>query len=133
MRMGHDMLARGGMFAMPICDDLARACADLGLLLVCQSDRVQPRYRLALDGEPDAPTLQLTLRDDRDVSARLLDVDLERRGLLLELSVKTVRREPNFDLWLEDIERERWLVIREDAEWQLRPVAGVETIGELGP
>lgn len=116
---------------MPICDDLARACADLGLLLVCKSDRVQPRYRLALDGEPDAPSLHLTLRDDRDVSARLLDVDLERRGLLLEMSVKTVRREPNFDLWLEDIERERWLVIREDAEWRLRPVAGVKTIDEL--
>jgi hypothetical protein len=131
--MGHDMLAHGGMSAMPICDDLARACADLGLVLVCKSDRVQPRYRLALDGERGAPALLLTLRDDRDVSARLLDVDLERRGLLLEVSVKTVKREPNFDLWLEDIERERWLVIREDDEWQLRQVAGVKKVGELDP
>lgn len=117
---------------MPICDDLARACAELGLTLRCKSDRVQPRYRLTLDGEPDAPSLKLTLRDDRDVSARLLDVDLERRGLLLEVSVKTVRREPNFDLWLEDIERERWLVIREDDQWRLRQVSDVGTVGESG-
>jgi len=122
------MLA-GGEIAMSIGDDLVRACADLGLVLDCRCDRTQPKYQLTLDGDPGAPALQLTMHDDRDVNLRLLDADRERCKLLLEVSVKTVKREPSFDLWLEDTARERWLVAAEAGEWSLRRAAESETLG----
>lgn len=105
---------------MSIDDDLVRACSDLGLRLSCRCDRTLPNYTLALDGDHGAPSLSLTVRDDRDVTARLLDLDVERCGLLLEVSVRTVKREPSFDLWLEDTVQERWQVGREADDWTLR-------------
>lgn len=101
-------------------DDLVRACSDVGLLLSCRSDRTLPNYTLTLDGDPGAPSLCLTVRDDRDVTARLLDVDVEGGGLSLEVSVRTVKREPSFDLWLEDTVRERWHVGRDADGWRLQ-------------
>ena len=92
-----------------VCD----ACERVGLAFTCTAERITPRYELTLSSAGDAPqtaTLSFRVRDVADVALRVVDVDEQRRGLLLEVSVKTVRQEPTFDLWLEGTERERWLV-----------------------
>ena len=116
---------------MNICDDLARACRDIGLDFQCHCDRIQPRYELALKGEPEAPVLHLCLRNEHDVAARLLDLDLERRGLVLEVGIKTVKREDNFGLWLEDEECHRHIVMCVHGEWVLAEARGSETVEEV--
>ncbi|MEZ4388829.1 MAG: hypothetical protein R3D98_14895 [Candidatus Krumholzibacteriia bacterium] len=109
-------------------DGLGRACLELGLAYELRLDRVQPRFRLTLDTVDGRQILQLTLRDEHDVTPWVLDVDRERQGVLFEMTVKTVKREPSFDLWLEEVERERYLVVRREGRWRLIRAEGVGTV-----
>ena len=110
------------------------ACERVGLAFACTAERITPRYELSLSSGGDGPqpaTLSFRVRDVADVALRVVDVDEQRRGLLLEVSVKTVRQEPTFDLWLEGEERERYLVARdEEACWTLRSAEGSASVAD---
>lgn len=101
---------------------LASACEQMGLAFRHDHDRSRPSHDLVLDHETTPPALCLQEGASGSLDARVVDLDPARPGLLVELAARGVQREPSFDLWLEEVDRRRFLVFARDGAWQLTVV-----------
>jgi len=108
-------------------EDLGRAGDDLGIEIRIDRDRTHARCEIKQDGE----ILIVGLPDRADLDPHLLDVDGARGGFLMESTVSSVQREPNFDLMLEETRRVRHVVLQGAEGWVLREVDGARTVAEV--
>jgi hypothetical protein len=101
---------------------LASACAQVGLAFRHDHDRSRPSHDLALDHDTAPPALCLIEGAGSGLDVLVVDLDPAHPGLLVELATRAVQREPSFDLWLEEVDRRRFLVFARDGAWQLTVV-----------
>ncbi|MBD3222739.1 hypothetical protein GF314_16025 [bacterium] len=118
---------------MNVCKDFVQACAEVGLRFRLEHDRSVRGYALELreDGAGEQ-ILDLRIGEVRECHLRLVDACVARRTVLTEVSIRTMKREPAFDLWLEAEDRQRYLVARRDGAWELTSVDGDGSLNEPG-